>query len=192
MVAHVPWPHALRSLVVPELQWNAAYATALVAILGTTISPYLFFWQAGQEIEEQRRHHIKPLCIAPRNAGPEFARIRIDTLTGMAFSTLVSLAIVFATAATLHANGIRDIATSQQAAEALRPIAGEFAFATFAVGIIGTGLLQYPCWRAPPHMRLLRWRASRQPRCQTAWRPAILCDNRSHDAGGRCTERSWN
>ena len=66
MVAHVPWPHALRSLVVPELQWNAAYATALVAILGTTISPYLFFWQAGQEIEEQRRHHIKPLCITPR------------------------------------------------------------------------------------------------------------------------------
>lgn len=144
MVAHVPWPHALRSLVVPELQWNAAYATALVAILGTTISPYLFFWQASQEIEEQRRHHIKPLCITPRSAGPELERIRIDTLTGMAFSTIVSLAIVFATAATLHANGIRDIATSQQAAEALRPIAGQFAFAMFAIGIIGTGLLAVP------------------------------------------------
>ena len=144
LVAHVPWPHALRSLVVPELQWNAAYATALVAILGTTISPYLFFWQAGQEIEEQRRHHIKPLCITPRRAGPELKRIRIDTLTGMAFSTIVSLAIVFATAATLHANGIRDIETSQQAAEALRPIAGQFAFAMFAVGIIGTGLLAVP------------------------------------------------
>ena len=144
LVARVPWPHALRSLVVPELQWNAAYATALVAILGTTISPYLFFWQAGQEIEEQRRHHIKPLCITPRGAGPELKRIRIDTLTGMAFSTIVSLAIVFATAATLHASGIRDIATSQQAAEALRPIAGQFAFAMFAVGIIGTGLLAVP------------------------------------------------
>src|SRR6476620_9610477 len=144
MVAHVPWPHALRSLVVPELQWNAAYATALVAILGTTISPYLFFWQASQEIEEQRRHHIKPLCITPRDAGSELKRIRIDTLTGMAFSTIVSLAIVFATAATLHANGIRDIATSQQAAEALRPIAGQFAFAMFAIGIIGTGLLAVP------------------------------------------------
>src|SRR6476469_1552605 len=144
LVAHVPWPHALRSLVVPELQWNAAYATALVAILGTTISPYLFFWQASQEIEEQRRHHIKPLCITPRSAGPELKRIRIDTLTGMAFSTIVSLAIVFATAATLHANGIRDIETSQQAAEALRPIAGQFAFAMFAVGIIGTGLLAVP------------------------------------------------
>src|SRR6478735_2294635 len=144
VVAHVPWPHALRSLVVPELQWNVAYATAFVAILGTTISPYLFFWQAGQEIEEQRRHHIKPLCITPRNAGPELKRIRLDTLTGMAFSTIVSLAIVFATAATLHANGIREIATSQQAAEALRPIAGQFAFAMFAIGIIGTGLLAVP------------------------------------------------
>lgn len=144
MVAHVPWPHALRSLVVPELQWNAAYATALVAILGTTISPYLFFWQAAQEIEEQRRHHVKALCIAPGAAGPELRRIRVDTLTGMAFSTIVSLAIVFATAATLNANGIHDITTSQQAAEALRPIAGQFAFAMFAVGIIGTGLLAVP------------------------------------------------
>ena len=144
MVAHVPWPRALRSLVVPELQWNIAYATALVAILGTTISPYLFFWQAGQEIEEQHRHHAKPLCITPRAAGPELRRIRLDTLTGMAFSTIISLAIVFATAATLNANGIHDIATSQQAAEALRPLAGQFAFAMFAVGIIGTGLLAVP------------------------------------------------
>jgi NRAMP (natural resistance-associated macrophage protein)-like metal ion transporter len=144
LVAHVPWGHALRSLVVPELQWNVAYATALVAILGTTISPYLFFWQAGQEIEEQRRRHVKPLCNTPRAAGPELKRIRIDTLTGMAFSTLVSLAIVFATAATLHASGVRDIETSSQAAEALRPIAGQFAFAMFAVGIIGTGLLAVP------------------------------------------------
>jgi NRAMP (natural resistance-associated macrophage protein)-like metal ion transporter len=144
LVAHVPWPHALRSLVVPELQWNTAYATALVAILGTTISPYLFFWQASQEIEELRRRHIKPLCVTPKDAGPELKRIRIDTLTGMAFSTLVSLAIVFATAATLHASGVRDIATSSQAAEALRPIAGQFAFAMFAIGIIGTGLLAVP------------------------------------------------
>jgi NRAMP (natural resistance-associated macrophage protein)-like metal ion transporter len=144
LVAQVPWPHALRSLVVPELQWNGAYATALVAILGTTISPYLFFWQAGQEIEEQRRHHVKPLCVTPRAAGPELRRIRLDTLVGMAFSTIVSLAIVFATAATLHANGVHDIATSQQAAEALRPIAGQFAFALFAVGIIGTGMLAVP------------------------------------------------
>ena len=144
MVAHVPWGHALRSLVVPELQFNAAYATAFVAILGTTISPYLFFWQAGQEIEEQHRHNAKPFCITPKIAGPELLRIRVDTLVGMAFSTIISLAIVFATAATLHASGVRDIATSSQAAEALRPIAGQFAFAMFAVGIIGTGLLAVP------------------------------------------------
>ena len=143
-VAHVPWGQALRSLVVPEIQLNAAYATAFVAILGTTISPYLFFWQAGQEIEEQHRHHSKPLCITPKEAGPELRRIKIDTLTCMAFSTLISLAIVFATAATLHAQGIRDIETSSQAAEALRPIAGQFAFAMFALGIIGTGLLAVP------------------------------------------------
>ena len=143
-VAKVPWGHALRSLVVPELQFNAAYATAFVAILGTTISPYLFFWQAGQEIEEQHRHHAKPLCLTPKTAGPELKRIRLDTLVGMAFSTLISLAIVFATAATLHASGVRDITTSSQAAEALRPIAGQFAFAMFAAGVIGTGLLAVP------------------------------------------------
>lgn len=144
VVAQVPWGEALTSLVVPRIEWTGAYATAVVAILGTTISPYLFFWQAGQEIEEQKRHKVKPLCITPKDAGPELKRIRIDTLTGMAFSSIVSLAIVFATAATLHANGIRDIETSAQAAEALRPIAGDFAFALFALGIIGTGLLAVP------------------------------------------------
>ena len=117
---------------------------AMVAILGTTISPYLFFWQAGQEVEEQHRHHTKPLCVSPKTAGAELARICVDTITGMALSSLVSLAIVFATAATLHAHGITDIATSAQAAEALRPIAGEFAFALFASGIISTGLLAVP------------------------------------------------
>ena len=143
-VVHVPWGTALTALLLPDIELNAAYATAFVAILGTTISPYLFFWQAGQEIEEQHRHHAKPLCLTPAAADGEFRRIRVDTLTGMAFSTLISLAIVFATAATLHAEGIRDIATSAQAAEALRPLAGPFAFAMFALGIIGTGLLAVP------------------------------------------------
>ena len=144
IVAHVPWGEALTSLVVPRIEYTGAYATAVVAILGTTISPYLFFWQASQEIEEQKRHKAKPLCITPKDAGPELKRIRIDTLTGMAFSSIVSLAIVFATAATLHANGVLDIGTSAQAAEALRPIAGNFAFALFSLGIIGTGLLAVP------------------------------------------------
>jgi len=143
-VAHVPWAHALRSLVVPEFHWTAAYATGFVAILGTTISPYLFFWQASQEVEEERRSHSKPLCVTPKTAGPELKEIRTDTLIGMAFSTVISLAIVFATAATLNAHGIRDIESSAQAAEALRPFAGSLAFALFAAGIIGTGMLAVP------------------------------------------------
>ncbi|MCX7267626.1 MAG: divalent metal cation transporter [Sphingomonadales bacterium] len=144
IVAHVPWGEALTSLVVPRIEYTGAYATAVVAILGTTISPYLFFWQASQEIEEQKKHKAKPLSITPKDAWPELKRIRVDTLTGMAFSSIVSLAIVFATAATLHANGVLDIGTSAQAAEALRPIAGNFAFALFSLGIIGTGLLAVP------------------------------------------------
>jgi NRAMP (natural resistance-associated macrophage protein)-like metal ion transporter len=143
-VAHVPWGEALTSLVVPRLQWTAAYATGFVAIMGTTISPYLFFWQAAQEIEEERRTHAKPLCISPRTAGPELKRIRFDTLIGMAFSTIISVAIVFSTAATLHVHGITDIETSAQAADALRPLAGRFASTLFAIGIIGTGLLAVP------------------------------------------------
>ena len=144
LVANVSWTDAVKALFLPQLQWNTGYVTAIVAILGTTISPYLFFWQAGQEIEEQHRHHAKPLCIVPKEAGPELARIKLDTLVGMAFSSLISLAIVFATAATLNAHGITDIETSAQAAEALRPIAGQFAFALFAAGIVGTGLLAVP------------------------------------------------
>lgn len=144
LVSHVPWKEALTALVVPDIEWTPAYMTALVAILGTTISPYLFFWQAAQEIEEQHRHHAKPLYATPTKAAGELRRIRVDTLTGMAFSTIIALAIVYAAAATLHAHGIRDIQTSAQAAEALRPIAGDMAFALFALGIIGTGLLAVP------------------------------------------------
>ena len=114
------------------------------AKIGTTISPYLFFWQAGQEVEEQHRRHVKPLYISHRRAGVELKRIRTDTLVGMGFSHLVAMFIVIATAATLHANGVRDIESAAQAAEALRPIAGDFAFALFATGIIGTGLLAVP------------------------------------------------
>ena len=143
-VAQVPWGRALTALFVPEFQWTAAYATGFVAILGTTISPYLFFWQAGQEIEEEHRSHAKPLCITPKEAGPELKRIRDDTLIGMGFSTLVSVAIVFATAATLHANGVTNIESSAQAAEALRPLAGNLASLLFAIGIIGTGMLAVP------------------------------------------------
>lgn len=143
-VVDVPWNEAVRGILIPSFTFDRDHAMALVAIFGTTISPYLFFWQAGQEVEEQHRRHVKPLHISHRRAGTELKRIRTDTLVGMGFSHLVAMFIVIATAATLHANGVRDIASAAQAAEALRPIAGDFAFALFAIGIIGTGLLALP------------------------------------------------
>src|SRR6185369_18001602 len=104
--AHVPWGEALYSTLVPTLVFDSDHAMAMVAILGTTISPYLFFWQAGQEVEEQHRRHVKPLCVAPRTAGAELRRIRTDTMVGMAFSNLTAIVIVIATAATLHQAGV--------------------------------------------------------------------------------------
>jgi NRAMP (natural resistance-associated macrophage protein)-like metal ion transporter len=142
--AHVPWGSALYGTIVPHLVFDGPHSMALVAVLGTTISPYLFFWQAGQEVEELRRRHVKALCITPRDAGPELARIRTDTIVGMGISNLIALCIIFATAATLNASGVTDIQTSSQAAEALRPIAGAFTFALFAAGIIATGMLAVP------------------------------------------------
>ena len=131
-------------MLIPDMKFDKAHTMALVAIFGTTISPYLFFWQAGQEVEEQHRRHIKPLCVSPRSAGAELKRIRTDTLVGMGFSHLVALFIIIATAATLHANGVTEIESAAQAAQALRPIAGDLAFALFAIGIIGTGMLAVP------------------------------------------------
>lgn len=142
--AHVSLSDALAGLVIPRMALDADHAMALVALLGTTISPYLFFWQSGQEVEEQYRRNVKPLCVAPRTAGPELARIRFDTIVGMGFSNLIAIFIIVATAATLHASGVTDIQTSAQAAEALRPIAGDFTFALFALGIIATGMLAVP------------------------------------------------
>jgi NRAMP (natural resistance-associated macrophage protein)-like metal ion transporter len=142
--AHVPWGAAIYGTFVPQFAFDAPHAMALVALLGTTISPYLFFWQAGQEVEELHRRHVKPLCITPRDAGPELSRIRTDTMFGTGVSNLIALFIIFATAATLNASGVTDIQTSSQAAEALRPVAGVFTFALFAIGIISTGMLAVP------------------------------------------------
>jgi NRAMP (natural resistance-associated macrophage protein)-like metal ion transporter len=144
VVARVDWSAAIAGAVVPHLGLGRAAATALVAVLGTTISPYLFFWQSSQEVEELERRHHKALCIAPRAAGRELKRIRLDTLVGMGFSNLIAIFIIVAVAATLHAHGIRNIDNSVQAAQALAPIAGRFASVIFAVGIIGTGLLALP------------------------------------------------
>jgi Mn2+/Fe2+ NRAMP family transporter len=141
----VPWGEAARGFFIPTFSADPAFWTTVVAILGTTISPYLFFWQASQEVEEVRADPAaKPLVRAPGQAPREFERIRLDTAIGMALSNLVALAIIITTAATLHAHGVTEIETSAQAASALRPLAGDFAFVIFALGIIGTGLLAVP------------------------------------------------
>jgi len=144
IVAHVNWSEALVGATLPSLSADGAAATALVAVLGTTISPYLFFWQSSQEVEELHRRNHKPLCVTPRAAGPELKRIRLDTLIGMAFSNLIALFVIVAVAATLHTHGIHNIGSSVQAAQALAPIAGRFASFVFAAGIVGTGLLALP------------------------------------------------
>ena len=141
---HVPWSHALLATFVPNVIFDAGHATALVAVLGTTISPYLFFWQAGLEVEDAKQRGDGVQTLAPSDAPAQFARIRADTAVGMCVSNVVAIAIIFATAATLHARGVTDIQTSSQAAEALRPVAGAFTFFVFAAGIIGTGLLAVP------------------------------------------------
>jgi Mn2+/Fe2+ NRAMP family transporter len=145
LVIDVPWSDVLRSIVVPQVSWNAKYAVGLVALLGTTISPYLFFWQAAQEVEEigsnKRRRALRR---APLQAPSALRRIGIDTTVGMIFSNLISFFIILTAAVVLHAHGKTDIQSSAEAAEALRPLAGHLAFALFAAGIIGTGLLAVP------------------------------------------------
>ncbi|QOZ71101.1 Nramp family divalent metal transporter [Bradyrhizobium arachidis] len=144
-LAKVPWGEALKGLLVPNIQWNGPFLTTLVAILGTTISPYLFIWQSSQEAEDQRIDpDKKPLKREPHKEDEEVKRIRIDTLVGMAVSNVIAVAIIMTTAATLHASGKTDIESSAQAAEALRPVAGALAELIFALGIIGTGLLAIP------------------------------------------------
>jgi Mn2+/Fe2+ NRAMP family transporter len=145
MVVKVPWGEVAYGLLVPTLTSDSAFWTTVVAIFGTTISPYLFFWQASQEVEDITAVPArKPLVDKPGQGPDALERIRLDTYIGMAFSNLVALAIIVTTAATLHAVGVTDIETSSQAAEALRPVAGAFAFTVFTLGIVGTGLLAVP------------------------------------------------
>ncbi|TMJ55948.1 MAG: divalent metal cation transporter [Alphaproteobacteria bacterium] len=145
LIVNVPWGEALRGIVVPTIKWNGAFLTTLVAILGTTISPYLFIWQSSQEAEEQRiDKNKKPLKRDGADAPEEFQRIRLDTFIGMGFSNLIALCIIITTAATLHSKGVTDVQSSAQAAEALKPLAGPLAELIFALGIVGTGLLAIP------------------------------------------------
>lgn len=150
LVVQVPWRQATVESLQPWAFFPATaslsdYASMVVAVLGTTISPYLFFWQASQEVEEMHaRPQAAELRLVPAYAQEHLYRIKQDTYIGMSFSNVIALCIVLATAVTLNLHGVTNIQTSGQAAEALRPVAGEFAFAVFALGIIGTGLLAVP------------------------------------------------
>jgi len=142
---HIDWEQAIRQSFAPTLSFNADFVAVVVAVFGTTISPYLFFWQASQEVEELRGGNgTSSLRSTPEDAHRHLQRIKIDTYIGMGFSNLVAFFIILSAAVTLHVAGITQIQTSAQAALALRPIAGEHAFLLFSLGIIGTGMLAVP------------------------------------------------
>jgi len=169
LMIEVPWREVAYQTFVPHLSLDKDYLTVIVAVLGTTISPYLFFWQASEEAEEERIDPAaKPLIEAPEQAAKEIRRIEIDTYIGMGLSNVVAFFIIVTTAATLHLNGATDVQTSEAAAQALRPIAGNFAFYIFGIGILGTGLLAVPVLAGSSAYALaeaMGWRAglSRDP-----------------------------
>ena len=175
----MPWARLARDLAWPHLTGTHDFWLTVVAVLGTTISPYLFFWQAAQEVEDIATDRVRqPLLQAPRQAAGALARIRADTLIGMAFSNLVALAILSTSAVTLHSQHAPDIGTAAQAAAALRPVAGTRAFLLFAIGIIGTGLLSVPVLAASGAYALgeaRRWNVglSRAPRHAKAFYATI-------------------
>jgi Mn2+/Fe2+ NRAMP family transporter len=140
----VPWSRVVASTLLPPISFDQSYLLTVVAVFGTTISPYLFFWQASQEAEESRLSYRKALGDGDLPLAHSFSHISTDTWIGMAFSNVIAFFIIVTTAATLNAHGVTRIETASQAAEALRPIAGELTFVLFAAGIIGTGLLAVP------------------------------------------------
>ncbi|MGH7024122.1 MAG: NRAMP family divalent metal transporter [Caulobacteraceae bacterium] len=141
---HVPWGKVAVSTVWPRLALNASTATVVVGVFGTTISPYLFFWQASEEVEDMQARHGGPLTLTSPEAAPELRRIRWDTWSGMLYSNVSAFFIILATAVTLHVAGVTNIETAAQAASALKPLAGPFAFILFALGILGVGLIGVP------------------------------------------------
>jgi Mn2+/Fe2+ NRAMP family transporter len=140
----IPWAKVLHDLVLPQVQPSSAFAMMIVAILGTTISPYLFFWQASQEVEEMRLHGVVAGHEKPTAVRRALRRVRLDTFVGMAFSNGIAFFVMLSGAIVLHNAGVTDVQSAAQAAQALRPLAGELAFALFALGIIATGMLAVP------------------------------------------------
>jgi NRAMP (natural resistance-associated macrophage protein)-like metal ion transporter len=143
-LAHPNWPAVLRATFIPHVEWSKQYLAVLVGILGTTISPYLFFWQAAQEVEEDRDHGKTTVAQRKGSTNEELRIARTDVITGMLLSNVVMYFLILTTAATLHVHGMKDIETAKQAAEALRPLAGKGAYWLFTLGLIGTGMLAVP------------------------------------------------
>lgn len=144
LLSHADWGEVVRATLIPKVQWTRTYMSILVGILGTTISPYLFFWQAAQEVEQERE---EGKCTPGEREGAtdaELQTVTTDTGTGMFYSNLVMYFIILTTAATLHAHGKHDIETAPQAAEALRPLAGDGAYWLFTIGLVGVGILAVP------------------------------------------------
>jgi Mn2+/Fe2+ NRAMP family transporter len=179
LMIHVQWGPALHDTLIPTLSLKPVFITSIVAVLGTTISPYLFFWQAEEEVEIERAEPTeKPLKRAPEQAPAQLQRIRVDTFVGMTVSTVVAYAIILTTATALHAHGMTNIETATQAAQALKPIAGKFAFLLFATGIIGTGLLAVPVFAGSAAYAVgecLRWKVglNRDPQSAKAFYAVI-------------------
>jgi NRAMP (natural resistance-associated macrophage protein)-like metal ion transporter len=164
LTVNIPWSTALLSAIWPKPTIDPDYFLMVVAVLGTTISPYLFFWQASQEVEEMNQGRLsRPLRELVKGGDPELGRIRIDTIVGMIFSNGIAFFIILTTAAVLNANGVTNISSATQAAEALRPLAGDFTFLLFALGIIGTGMLAIPVLAGAAAYgvaEVFRWHAS--------------------------------
>jgi NRAMP (natural resistance-associated macrophage protein)-like metal ion transporter len=165
------WGQVLRSTFIPDVQWSREYLAVLVAILGTSISPYLFFWQAAEEVEEERSAGRRTVAARKGATNAELTRSRRDVITGMFFSNLVMFFIILTTATTLHKHGITHIETSRQAAEALRPLAGPAAYWLFTLGLIGTGMLGVPVLAGSSAYAIseaMAWRASLDARPRVA------------------------
>ena len=143
-LAKPDWGAVLHATLIPHFEMSRQYWATLVGIFGTTISPYLFFWQASQEVEEERKEGLVSVKQRKGATDPELRQSRNDVITGMFFSNLIMYFIILTTAATLHAHGKTTIASAQEAAEALRPLAGKGAYWLFSLGLIGAGMLGVP------------------------------------------------
>jgi Mn2+/Fe2+ NRAMP family transporter len=173
LTVHVPWAEVAKKTAWPSLSLDFSTASMVVAIFGTTISPYLFFWQASEEVEDLRARHGAALLTNPAAAKTELRRIRWDTWSGMFYSDLTAYFIILATAVTLHASGVTNIQTAAQAAGALKPLAGDFAFLLFATGIVGVGLIGVPVLAGSAAYALAE---------AMSWRSGL--ERKAHDAVG--------